>query len=547
MRSLVCFDSPPPIAISLPRPHPKRRPLQTAEEVVDPTGPSRVIVIAGPGTGAVYPLEDQESVVMGRAQSCACMVAGSDISRRHAALRRQPGGPFVVEDLASRNGTFLNGHPVTEPTPIRFGDRITLGTKSVLLFTHYDSAEEQLLEQQRLELLGRMAAGVAHDLNNLLGAVLATKEYLASLPPDRLLGSDEVLECLADIDVAASRATDLTPRLLHFVRGSDAGRDRLPFSAICHELSQIARRLFDRRIVIDADIEPNLHVVGDRGQVHQIAMNLMVNARDAMPEGGHLRIEARPATACEIRSHDLDAQRGYVVLVVTDTGEGIGEETKERIFEPFFTTKQGRSFGLGLATTKQLLAAHGGHITLDSEPGSGSKFTVFFPDGGNATARKTAPRTPRLSERPPRRRILLADDDASFRKATVRLMRRVGLEVDPVSTGAAALDAYRADGHDVVLVDLDMPDLRGEEVIDRLAEHDPQACVIVLSGPSGGARTDALREARPNLDILQKPIGIDDLQLAIANAPPLDERDPSHVTTTHVRGLTGGGSTESSA
>lgn len=499
----------------------RRQGIATLDGHSVPYGPARLVVISGDSSGAVHPVQDRQSIVIGRSLDCDFVIGGTDVSRQHAQLLQSQTGHFLIEDLGSSNGTSVNGHLIESPTPVRFGDQIALGKGCVLLFTHFDSAEEQLLEQQRLELLGRIAAGVAHDLNNLLGAILATKDYLEALPSDETLGAGAVRECLKDIDVATRRATDLTPRLLRFVRGSEAGRKQLDVSAMCRELGQLARRTFDRRILVEDDVAPGLRLMGDEAQIHQILMNLVVNARDAMPEGGRLTIEARLADPDELQARDLPVDRDHILFTVADEGNGMDAETQARIFEPFFTTKKGKGFGLGLATARQLLAAHRGHIEIDSALGLGTTFRIFLPGTGGAPVRATDTDMPAFSERGERWRILLVDDDPSFGKATVRLLRRVGHELELVMSGREALSVVDAFAPEVILLDLDLPDLSGEEVLATLARKRPGTRVVVMSGYAGGSRTQRVRNEYPALPIVSKPASVDEIQSAMRAAIPV--------------------------
>ncbi|MEQ9319539.1 MAG: ATP-binding protein, partial [Polyangiaceae bacterium] len=244
-------------------------------------------------------------------------------------------------------------------------------------------------------------------------------------------------------------------------------------------------------------------------------------ARDAMPDGGRLTIEARLAESRELRERGLVEDRDHIVFTVTDDGNGMDAETQARIFEPFFTTKNGKGFGLGLATARQLLLAHRGHIEIESAPGRGTTFRIYLPGTGGAPVHTTNNGIPILLEHREAWRILLVDDDPSFGKATVRLLRKVGHELELVMSGSEALAAVDAFAPEVLLLDLDLPDRSGEEVLARLAQRRPSTRVVVMSGHAGGSRTEKLRVDYPTLPIVCKPASVAEIEAAIVAAQPV--------------------------
>lgn len=472
-------------------------------------GRARLVVLTGPELGRKYTLSS--TTVLGRGADATIVLDDAEVSRKHALIRRADDGTFVLEDLGSRNGTLVNGVPVDRRRLV-FGDKVQVGSRLVLLFTLRDPVEEQLLQRQRLEALGRLGAGIAHDFNNMLGAVLASLDYLRTQPDGRTLDDPRVRECLEDIHAAAARAAELTPRLLSFARGGSRESSPVDVSLLAAEVVQLARRTFDRSIKIVADIQPGLLVVGDRIELHQVLMNLCLNARDAMPRGGTLTIEARMATVDQLSHVPLRSLEPHVVVRVIDTGAGMDEPTRDRIFEPFFTTKPGgMGYGLGLATVHEVVTAHGGHVEAQSELGQGSTFLVYLPTGTPRRAQKAIATIDRRAEplRPARvggAIVLLVDDEEIVRRATARLLRQAGHEVVEARDGVEALEVWgKADPKpDLVLLDLDMPNMAGDEAQRRLRAESPEVRILFVTGHGDESRELALREEGA-LGFLRKP------------------------------------------
>ena len=415
------------------------------------------------------------------------------MSRCHAEIRRI--GPFshVIEDLQSSNGTFVNGAPISTPTALYLGDKIRLGSNVVLLFTLHDPIEDQILQRQRLEALGRLGAGIAHDFNNMLGAVLSNIEYLQSQPLPSLATTTTV-ECLADMHNAATRAAELSRRLLAFARGEKQADAFIDVSSVCEDVAQLVRRTFDQSIRVETNVAPDLHAVGDSMELHQVLMNLCLNARDAMLKGGLLGISAR------VLAGESPAKPS-VQIVVSDDGTGMDAKTKARAFEPFFTTKRdGAGFGLGLATVREIITALQGRITVESAAGRGTSFTIVLPQAD-------ASRVPRARvAKPPSHDsaapdddeglvILVVDDETMVRRAARRLLRQVGHTVHEANGCDEALRIYaQADTRPhLVILDVEMPDTNGEETLVMLLDLDPNARVLMVSGHRDKDRAAVLR------------------------------------------------------
>ena len=274
---------------------------------------ARLVVLVGDRAGRRFILSSE--VLIGRSEDAAIQLEDFRVSRQHALLRPLPDGGFEIEDYGSSNGTLVNGKRI-ERISLRFGDRIQIG-EYVLLYTHHDPLADQILMRQRLEAIGRMGAGIAHDFNNLLGVVVASLDFLDALPGHRRPNDSEVNACLDDIRKATTRATELTGRLLVYSRQDRAEYTAVNVSLLCREVIELLRRTFDQSIEIEIEIEPDLVVDGHAGELHQVLMNLCLNARDAMPDGGKVVVAAKVADG----KPELSLRNSrYVVLKVSDTG-----------------------------------------------------------------------------------------------------------------------------------------------------------------------------------------------------------------------------------
>jgi PAS domain S-box-containing protein len=350
------------------------------------------------------------------------------------------------------------------------------------------SAEAQLLQSQKLESIGRLAGGVAHDFNNILFAINGYTELLmedlADTPPADLT---DVRESLLAIQGAADRGATLTMQLLAFSRQQVMTREVVEPVRGIRDLEPMLRRLIGEHIQLRVIAGPEaVRVRIDPGQLDQIVMNLVVNSRDAMPEGGSITIEIgstvfEDAYALE---HFEVAPGAYAMIAVSDNGVGMDRETREHIFEPFFTTKErGQGTGLGLATIYGIVRQAGGHIWLYSELGHGSTFKIFVPLVQEAAApvpaRATSP-----APAPGTGSVVLVEDEPSVRDMTRRIMERAGYAVTVFETGQAAIEEVeRADLHfDVLVTDVVMPVMSGLELASWMLERHPEIGVVLLSG-----------------------------------------------------------------
>ncbi len=370
--------------------------------------------------------------------------------------------------------------------------------------TERKKLEEQFLRSQRMEAIGTLAGGVAHDLNNILAPVLMTAELLSARAP---AGRDR--ELLSMMAQGAHRAADTVRQLLLFSRGAEGERVIVHPKQIIEEMAAIMRETFPREIVIvEQPTEELWPVIADATQMHQVLLNLCVNARDAMPNGGTLTIGANNV---ELGPKDIhlhaDARVGrYLVLSVSDTGMGISPEIMNRIFDPFFTTKGvGRGSGLGLSTVVGILRGHGGFITVATEPGRGSMFKGYLPAAGEtALAAKAPVAKPAAHGRG--EVVLVVDDEEAIREATREILELNEYRVLSAADGREALNLYKQERESVqlVLTDVMMPVMNGPALVRELRALDPHLKVIAASGLDNEARRNELA-ALGVTEILMKP------------------------------------------
>ncbi|MEW6350508.1 MAG: response regulator [Thermodesulfobacteriota bacterium] len=374
------------------------------------------------------------------------------------------------------------------------------GEPAVLHFV-MDSTEEkslraQLIQAQKLEAVGTLAGGVAHDFNNILTVVSGFSELLLV---DKSPGSTEY-EDLERVLSASKQGAELVKRLLTFSRKAEAYPHPLNLNNEIAQMQKLLSRTIPKMIEIELVLDPNVHTVNaDSVQIGQLLMNLAVNAKDAMPDGGKLVMATKNVSLDEeyCRAY-LGAKAGdYVRLTVSDTGQGMDQETVRRIFEPFFTTKApGAGTGLGLATVYGIVKQHGGHITCSSEPNRGTSFAVYFPAVHLDRAGAGAP-DPHATPPGGTEKILVVDDEELVRELGTRLLSRVGYTVLTAANGEDALGIYEKEGNGIslVILDLVMPRLGGRQCLDRLLKTDPRAKVIISSGYFVEGRTREMVEA----------------------------------------------------
>ena len=360
----------------------------------------------------------------------------------------------------------------------------------------------ELLQVQKMESIGRLAGGVAHDFNNILTAIMSYAELsLMKLPEDH-----PVWTHLAAIRDASEKAAGLTHQLLAFSRKQVLEMAVVDLNAVIQDVSKLLTRLIGEDIAVE--IRPRAvrsTIRADRGQIEQVIMNLAVNARDAMPTGGSLVIETSPVPPDDPLLRDF-GQEEFVMLIVSDTGEGMSAEVRERIFDPFFTTKElGKGTGLGLATVYGIVKQHNGHITVESAPGRGTSFRIIFPltaSGGADRPRDVESAMPGGTET-----ILVVEDDAMIRELAREVLESLGYRVLITSSGEEALAACtgRPDPIHLLLTDVVMPGMQGTQVAEVLRAKRPGIKVLFMSGYTPDALAiQGLLE--PGVALVHKPL-----------------------------------------
>jgi PAS domain S-box-containing protein len=390
---------------------------------------------------------------------------------------------------------------------IRGEDGAIIGASTIARdVTAQRRAEDELRQAQKIEAIGSLASGVAHDFNNILMVIRTCGALLLGRLDDEALRKDVVL-----IDEAAQRAAQLTQQLLAFGRQQVLRPELTSLNTAMHETLKLLHRLIGEDILIECDFASDLEdVVADRGQLVQVILNLAVNAREAMPRGGvlTLRTANREVDAAFAAEHSIPVGH-YATLHVADSGCGIESQTAERIFDPFFTTKD-TGTGLGLATVYGIVKQSNGHISLDSQPGMGATFSVYFPSSARSA------RSPAESLDSPILRgtetILLVEDEEVVRAMVARALRSYGYTVLEAQDGPTAIRIMEADGADVdlLLTDVVMPGMNGRELAEHLLRERPSLTVLYTSGyPADTVIRHGITEK--NTPFLEKPYLPDDL------------------------------------
>ncbi|MFW6359260.1 MAG: response regulator [Chroococcales cyanobacterium] len=348
--------------------------------------------------------------------------------------------------------------------------------------TEKKQLESQFLRAQRLESLGILAGGIAHDLNNILTPIMMSIQLL------ELKLTDEQSEVWLEIvESNVKRGADLVKQVLSFSRGMEGERTLIQVKHIISEIKKIIQETFTKSIDISIDVSPDLGVIyGDVTQLHQVLLNLCVNAGDAMPTGGKLTISADNIYLDENYARMyLEAQVGHYILIrVSDTGVGMNKGTIERIFEPFFTTKErGKGTGLGLSTALGIIKSHGGFVTVDSELGKGTTFKVYLPTTQTTATGEPLETQPNLPKGNGEL-VLVVDDEDALREITQSILENHNYRVVLADDGVKAVSIYAQNQSEIelVLVDMMMPSMDGLTTIRILEKINPQIKVIAVSG-----------------------------------------------------------------
>ena len=351
-----------------------------------PPSRARLVGLFGPAAGQVFSLKGEETT-LGRSPSANIPIDSQEVSRSHCRIWRGEGDRWFVEDQSSSNGTYINGMRLKEALEIHFGDRLQLARDALFVFTHHDMLEDQVIQLQKMDALGHLAGEVAHDFKNLLTVFSATVEMWqmrhtrGQLRTEAPFTEQQLEQDLSRMEEASARANDLIQRLLGYARPSQDQVSAVDVSEVTREALRLCEDTFPKGITVETSINPFAMVPGDATQLHQAVMNLLVNARDALPYGGQIQISVEELRQGQIKGLDAPfTPRRFVCVSVTDTGLGMDQSTRERIFDPFFTTKEkGKGTGLGLATVNAIAARHDGQVLVESTPGQGATFRIILP------------------------------------------------------------------------------------------------------------------------------------------------------------------------
>ncbi|MGH7514582.1 MAG: PAS domain-containing protein [Gemmatimonadales bacterium] len=439
---------------------------------------------------------------------------------------RALGGETVTYEWTRESRRGLR-HVQTTLSPIRSADGAVVGVVGVGRdITQRIEAEQQVRQAQKMEAVGRFAGGVAHDLNNMLMIILGFSDFLLVA----LDGQDPRRSDADEIRKAADRAMHLTRQLLGFGRQRVVARETLRLNGVVEGMERMLRPLLGEDITLVTHLSPGLGgVEADYGQMEQVVMNLTLNARDAMTQGGRLTIETMDLEFPEgyaYRQFGVEVPAGsYVLLIVSDTGQGMTPEVKAHLFEPFFTTKPTTlNTGLGLATVYGIVVQSGGYIWVDSAPGRGASFKICFPrvladeDSGEVVPRK--PPMTRGTET-----VLLVEDEDAVRALAARVLAEHGYAVHEARNGREALAVLERPDHGIhlVLTDVVMPDMGGVELADRVAAAHPDVRIVYMSGYSEGDKLHPGIRQSP-YPFLQKPFSPESLAVRIREALDLSAR-----------------------
>lgn len=374
--------------------------------------------------------------------------------------------------------------PVSLHSSAKVHEGRSVGLRGILIdITETKKLEAQLRQAHKMEAVGTLAGGIAHDFNNLLQAVQGYAELLLM----KIGKEDQECRELQEISRAAKRGGELVRQLLAFSRKMESKLQPLNLNLIVQDVRRLLERAIPKMIHIVLHLGEDLHTVNaDAAQIEQVLMNLAVNARDAMPEGGTLTIETENVLLDEehLRTESELMPGNYVLLTVSDTGQGIDDTTLEHIFDPFFTTKElGKGTGLGLAMVYGIVKNHHGYIACKSQPGEGTTFEIHLP------AFQPPERASADLKTPPELRgnhetLLLVDDDDAVRNSGEQILGTYGYAVIPASDAEQALQIYRdrKDGIDLVILDLIMPGMAGTQCLEKILEMNPRAKVVIASG-----------------------------------------------------------------
>jgi signal transduction histidine kinase/CheY-like chemotaxis protein len=394
--------------------------------------------------------------------------------------------------------------------------------------TQNRALREQLAQAQKLDVIGELVAGIAHDFNNVLGAILG---YASAMSVELDRGHRHYADVTQIMDIVR-RAKTLTENLLAFTRQTEETFEPLSINHVVGGVASLLRRTLPKNIVIKTKLGKEVCAEGDRSQLEQCLMNLCLNARDAMPDGGELQLQTSRVDLDDGPAGAVGLPPGpYCVVRIKDNGVGMDQATLHRAFEPFFSTKaRGEGSGLGLPLVGAAVKNHRGRVQIESEPGQGTEVTIYLPTTDNPPA--SEPRARKEASAPPQQglgeTILLVDDEQHLREMAKRLLEAIGYHVILAENGEEAVSMYRRQHHQInlVLLDVLLVGMSSSETLDRLRDIDGAVKVLVSSGSSpSGAPRQLLSKGVSGF--VQKPYGIEEISEAIRAAlaaPPA--KDP---------------------
>jgi signal transduction histidine kinase/pSer/pThr/pTyr-binding forkhead associated (FHA) protein len=362
--------------------------------------------------------------------------------------------------------------------------------------------QEQLLVSQKMESIGTFAGGTAHNFRNILQAISGNIEYLEMVYGEKT----EIRDTAKSIHDSVEKGVDLINSLLHFSKkGGELQLIDVDLSEVITKTYGIIEKVFDKNIEIKLDLRENLFIKGNHSLLSQVFLNLFTNARDAMPDGGKLLVEARK-------------RNNKVVVIVSDSGHGMDKETMDQIFDPFFTLKDvGKGTGLGLSTTHGIVEQHKGSIYVSSKQGKGAKFTIHLPFEKPESSQRPEPQKKIIMGKG--QKVLIIDDDPPALEALTNLTKGLGYKAMPVNRPVEALDNYTKWSPDIVLMDRNMPEMDGLSCIKQIMETDPNARIIIVSGYEDSGQDGIDDNIRSLIKgYLTKPCGTEELSRMLSQA-----------------------------
>ncbi|MBI5143352.1 MAG: response regulator [Nitrospirae bacterium] len=382
------------------------------------------------------------------------------------------------------------------------------------LQTECENLQQQLVKSQRLESFGNLTAGIAHDFNNLLGGILGYASFAKTMVED----NTRLLKAITAIEATALRAGSLTRQLLGMLRGDKYEVKPAEVNEIVMEVVRLLGRTLEKNIAIETDLYEELPIIEiDEGQIQQVILNICVNARDAMPDGGRLSIKTGFFDMDDefCRNHRGSKPGRYLVIAIADTGTGMSAETMEKIFEPFFTTKSAsRGTGLGLSMVWCIVKNHGGYVDVISEAGKGSTFHIYLPRPGMSSGTKQIETVAEINREARRghETLFIIDDENIMLEMLKNALSDYGYRVIAYADGEAGTNHYRKHHReiDMAIIDLMMPGMNGKEAARIIQGVNPDAKILLITGYA--VDEVILEDIRPNIrGLLRKPFKIDEL------------------------------------